>query len=121
MILDLFEAFCGARLTTNMFRFGGTLEDLLRGGSRDVGDSSTSSLRASRNTKGLLSNNRIWLERTKGGRHHLGGGCGELGLTAPASRIGGRLRRPEGDAYAVLRSFEFDVPLGRTATRTINT
>ena len=64
----------------------------------------------------LLTNNRIWIGRTKG----VGFICAEdtldLGVTGPMLRAAGlRLRRPQGDPYSSYEKFDFEVP-----TRTEN-
>jgi len=113
MILDLFEAFCGARLTTNMFRFGGTLEDLPPGwteGCRRFIDLLPSRIKE---YEGLLSQNRIWLERTKGIGVISAEEAVNWGLTGPCLRGSGvnfdvRKAMP----YAAYERFQFDVPLG---------
>jgi NADH-quinone oxidoreductase subunit D len=111
MILDLFEAFCGARLTTNMFRIGGTLEDLPPGwieGCRRFIDLLPSRIAE---YEGLLSENRIWLERTRGIGVISGENAVNWGLTGPCLRGSGvpydvRKAMP----YANYDRFQFDVP-----------
>ncbi len=113
MILDLFEAFCGARLTTNMFRVGGTLEDLPPGwvdGCRRFIDLFPSRMKE---YEGLLSANRIWLERTKGVGVISAEDAVNLGMTGPCLRGSGvaydvRKAMP----YAAYDRFEFDIPTG---------
>ena len=66
MILDLFEEFCGARLTYNSMRIGGLPQDLPPGWDKkvlqfcDIMDEKVTEYEE------LLTHNRIWLERTKG-------------------------------------------------------
>ena len=111
MILDLFEAFCGARLTTNMFRIGGILEDLPPGwveSCRRFCDLLPSRIEE---YEGLLSNNRIWLERTKGVGYISAEEAISWGLTGPLLRASGvaqdlRVTEP----YAAYDQVEFDVP-----------
>ena len=111
MILDLFEAFCGARLTTNMFRIGGILDDLPPGwveSCRRFCDLLPSRIEE---YEGLLSNNRIWLERTKGVGYISAEDAISWGLTGPLLRASGvaqDLRRTE--PYAAYDQVEFDVP-----------
>jgi NADH-quinone oxidoreductase subunit D len=113
MILDLFEAFCGARLTTNMFRLGGSLEDLPPGWTeacRRFIDLLPSRIRE---YEGLLSQNRIWLERTKGVGILTAEDAIDLGVTGPCLRASGvaydvRKAMP----YESYDQFEFDIPTG---------
>ncbi|HET9481002.1 MAG TPA: NADH-quinone oxidoreductase subunit D [Candidatus Polarisedimenticolia bacterium] len=111
MILDLFEAFCGARLTTNMFRVGGILEDLPPGwveGTRRFIDLLPGRIEE---YEGLLSKNRIWLERTKGVGLLDAKTALSWGVTGPmlrAAGVGYDIRKTE--PYAAYDRMEFDVP-----------
>ncbi len=111
MILDLFEGFCGARLTTNMFRLGGLLEDLPPGWAdacRRFVDLLPSRIRE---YEGLLSANRIWLERTKGVGYISAADAVNWGVTGPMLRAAGvayDVRKTE--PYAAYDQVEFDVP-----------
>jgi NADH-quinone oxidoreductase subunit D len=113
MVLDLFEAFCGARLTTNMFRIGGTLEDLPPGwveGCRRFIDILPSRIQE---YEGLLSQNRIWLERTKGVGIISAEDAVNWGVTGPCLRASGvayDLRKAM--PYAAYAQMEFDIPTG---------
>jgi NADH-quinone oxidoreductase subunit D len=113
MILDLFETFCGARLTTNMFRIGGTLEDLPPGwieGCRRFIDILPSRIQE---YEGLLSKNRIWLERTKGIGVISAEEAVNWGLTGPCLRGSGvNFDVRKAIPYAAYDRFQFDVPLG---------
>jgi len=111
VILDMFEAFCGARLTTNMFRLGGILEDLPPGWAdrcRAFVDILPSRIEE---YEGLLSQNRIWLERTKGVGVISGEDAVNWGLTGPMVRGSGvayDIRKTE--PYAAYDQVEFDIP-----------
>ncbi len=114
IILDLFESFCGARLTTNMFRIGGTFEDLPAGwtdGCRHFIDILPSRIKE---YEGLLSANRIWLQRTKGVGVISAEDAIAWGVTGPCLRGSGvayDLRKAE--PYAAYAEMEFDVPTGQ--------
>lgn len=113
MILDMFEEFCGARLTTNMFRIGGTMEDLPPGWTdrcRHFIDILPSRIQE---YEGLLSKNRIWLERTKGVGVVPPEVAVDWGLTGPCLRGSGveydvRKAMP----YSAYDQFRFDIPTG---------
>jgi len=65
-LYDLFEAFCGARLTTSVTRIGGMLRDVSEDfvpGVRAFLDKLEETLRE---TDRLLTRNRIWMDRTQG-------------------------------------------------------
>jgi NADH-quinone oxidoreductase subunit D len=114
LILDMFESFCGARLTTNMFRIGGTLEDLPPGWTdrcRHFIDILPSRIKE---YEGLLSMNRIWLERTKGVGVISAEDAISWGITGPCLRGSGvnyDLRKAE--PYEAYADLDFDIPTGQ--------
>lgn len=113
LILDLFEEYCGARLTYNAMRVGGLPLDIPPGWDRKV--LAFCDIMASKvpEYEELLTNNRIWLERT----HDIGVISGPdaiaIGLSGPPLRGSGVLRDVRKDEpYAAYDEFEFDIPLG---------
>jgi len=113
LILDLFEEYCGARLTYNSMRIGGLPLDLPSGWDRkvlafcDVMDSKLPEYEE------LLTNNRIWLQRTRGIGVISGEAATALGLCGPPLRGSGVYRDVRKDEpYAAYDEFEFEVPLG---------
>ncbi len=113
-IYDLFEMVCGSRLTTSYTRIGGLM--------RDVPDDFIPACRellaevptALEQIDGLLSHNRIWLDRTR----HIGVISPEqaisYGLTGPIARASGidydiRVKEP----YSSYDDFTFDVIIGK--------
>jgi NADH-quinone oxidoreductase subunit D len=113
MILDLFEAFCGARLTYNSLRIGGLLEDLPRGWDRKCREFLATYPKRQDEYEELLSQNRIWRKRTRGVGVISGEDAVDLGLTGPSLRGSGvaldlRKARP----YSGYEKYDFDVPLG---------
>src|ERR1041385_2360157 len=68
LILDLFEQFCGARLTYNSMRIGGLLEDVPAGWTDRVRHFITIFPSREKEYEDLLTVNRIWLGRTQGVR-----------------------------------------------------
>jgi NADH-quinone oxidoreductase subunit D len=113
MIQDIFETFCGARLTTNMFEIAGF--------SRPIPDGLVEQVRnfvrvipgRQREYADLLSANPIWLTRTKG-----------VGIITPEAAISysltGACLRGSGinydvrkaEPYLVYDRLDFEVPLG---------
>ena len=71
LILDLFEEFCGARLTYNSMRIGGLPQDIPAGWDKKVLEFCTIMDGKIDEYETLLTHNRIWLERTKGIGDHL--------------------------------------------------
>jgi len=114
LILDIFESFCGARLTTNMMEIGGF--------SRPIPDGLVAQIRnflrifpqRQREYTTLLDANPIWMTRTKG-----------VGIISPEAAISysltGACLRGSGINYDVRKAtpylvydrLEFEVPLGQ--------
>lgn len=114
LILDIFEAFCGARLTTNMMEIGGF--------SREIPDGLVEKIRAfirifpqrQKEYTTLLDANPIWLTRTKG-----------VGIISPEAAISysltGACLRGSGINYDVRKAtpylvydrLDFEVPIGQ--------
>ncbi|MBI4454317.1 MAG: NADH-quinone oxidoreductase subunit D [Acidobacteria bacterium] len=112
-ILKLFEALFGARLTIHAFRIGGLWQDLPVGfldACRRFSDTIGEHINE---YEGLLTNNRIWLERTRDIGVISAQDAIDLGLTGPVLRGSGvnydvRKARP----YSAYADFDFDIPLG---------
>ncbi len=112
-ILKLFEGLFGARLTTHAFRVGGLWMDLTPGLEAAVRSFVDEFPQRVDEYEQLLTNNRIWLERTKGVGVISGEEAIDYGLSGPPLRGSGvpydlRKVRP----YGGYDQFEFDVPLG---------
>jgi NADH-quinone oxidoreductase subunit D len=113
LILDLFEEYCGARLTYNSQRIGGLPLDVPPGWDRkvlefcDIMDSKVDEYET------LLTHNRIWLERTRDIGIISGSEAVALGMCGPALRGSGVPRDVRKDEpYAAYDEVEFDVPIG---------
>lgn len=114
MILDLFEAFCGARLTYNSMRIGGLYEDLPRGWTDQVRHFLKIFPARQKEYEQLLTVNRIWLGRTQGVGILTSEDAVALGVSGPTLRASGvdydvRKAQP----YSSYETFQFDVPLGK--------
>lgn len=111
-ILDLFEMICGSRMTTNYMRVGGVSQDAtdqFLQKAREFIDYFPSALNE---YEQLLTNNRIWLKRTKDVGKISAKDAIDLGLGGPnlrASGVNRDLRRDE--PYLVYDKLEFRVPL----------
>ena len=104
LILDLFEEFCGARLTYNSMRIGGLPQDIPPGWDKKVLEFCDIMDEKIDEYEELLTHNRIWLERTKG----IGviSGAEAVGARAErpaAARFGRAARRPQGRAVRRVR------------------
>ena len=103
VILDLFEDYCGARLTLNCMRVGGLQEELtpgwiekLRAFTEDLGSKIDE-------YEDLLTENRIWKERTIGVGILNDGALHRVGRHGPAApRRRPRVGHPPGDPVRVL-------------------
>ncbi|HYR84098.1 MAG TPA: NADH-quinone oxidoreductase subunit D [Terriglobia bacterium] len=112
-ILKIFENYCGARLTTHMFRIGGTQYEIYDGFQDQVRTFINDFPKKVDEYETLLTENRIWLERTRGVGVLSAKDAIDLGVTGPALRGSGvewdiRKAKP----YAVYPDFQFDIPVG---------
>ena len=113
LILDLFEEFCGARLTYNSMRIGGLPQDIPVGWDRKVLEFCKIMIEKVDEYETLLTHNRIWLERTRGVGVISGPDAIGIGLSGPPLRGSGVVRDVRKDEpYAAYADFDFDVPLG---------
>jgi len=113
-ILDLFEKYCGARLTLNCMRIGGMPEDLPPGWLEELAEFTSTFDAAMDEYEALLTNNRIWKRRTIGIGVITPEEAIEWGITGPPLRGSGvdwdlRKIRP----YECYAELDFEVPLGR--------
>jgi len=113
LILDLFEEYCGARLTYNSMRIGGLPLDIPPGWDKkvlafcDIMDTKLVEYEQ------LLTHNRIWLERTKGVGVISAEEAVAIGLSGPPLRGSGvkhDIRKDE--PYAAYDEMQFEVPVG---------
>lgn len=113
IILDLFEMSAGARLTANYIRIGGVM--------RDVDDTFCQKLvqftrqfpEKIKDYEALLTQNRIWLKRTKGVAKISAEEGINLGLSGPSLRGSGvawDIRKQE--PYSIYPEIDFIIPTG---------
>ena len=113
LILDLFEEYCGARLTYNSQRIGGLPLDVPPGWDRKVLEFCNIMDSKLDEYETLLTHNRIWLERTRDIGIISGSEAVALGMCGPALRGSGVPRDVRKDEpYAAYDEMEFDVPIG---------
>jgi NADH-quinone oxidoreductase subunit D len=113
LVLDLFEDYCGARLTYNAMRIGGLPADLPPSWDRKVLALCSVVEEKIVDYESLLTQNRIWLERTRGVGVVSGAEATAMGFCGPPLRASGVLRDVRKDEpYAAYDEFEFDIPLG---------
>ena len=114
-ILKIFENYCGARLTTHMFRIGGTQYEIYEGFEDQVRTFIREFPKHVDEYETLLTENRIWIGRTRGVGVISAKDAIDLGVTGPPLRGSGvewdiRKAKP----YSAYADFEFDIPTGET-------
>ena len=115
-IMDIFEMFCGARLTTSGMSVGGLRQDIpgaftdaVRAFIRDFGG-------YLKDYEAMLTYNPIWLSRLKGIGILKAEDAIALGVTGPMLRAGGvafDLRKAQ--PYSSYDHFDFDIPTATEA------
>ena len=115
-ILDLFEEYCGARLTLHCMRIGGLLEDLTPGWIQKVRAFAEPFDKRVDEYEELLTENRIWKKRTIDVGILNAERCVELGVTGPPLRAAGfkwDVRRAI--PYECYPELDFEIPVGKNA------
>jgi NADH-quinone oxidoreductase subunit D len=113
LILDLFEEYCGARLTYNSMRIGGLPLDIPIGWDRKVLEFCNIMMEKVDEYEELLTNNRIWLERTRGIGVISAEQAIAIGLSGPPLRGSGVARDiRKHEPYAAYAEMKFEVPIG---------
>jgi NADH-quinone oxidoreductase subunit D len=113
LILDLFEEFCGARLTYNSMRIGGLPLDIPVGWDKKVLAFCDVLMQKVDEYEELLTHNRIWLERTRNIGVISAAEAIAIGLSGPPLRGSGVPRDVRKDEpYAAYDEMKFDVPIG---------
>ena len=110
-ILDMFEAYCGARLTTSALRIGGLPADLPEGFEAKVRAFLAKFPACLDEYEDLLTENRIWKKRTLGVAKLNAEDAIALGVTGPLLRAAGvpydiRKAFP----YAAYAEMDFEIP-----------
>lgn len=112
LVLDLFEAYCGARLTYNCMRVGGVPSDLPEGFVEKVKAFTSTFPQRVKEYETLLTKNRIWLKRTKEIGILTAEEAMDYGVSGPIIRGSGvnwDIRKAE--PYAAYDQLQFDVPV----------
>jgi NADH-quinone oxidoreductase subunit D len=113
LVLDLFEEYCGARLTYNSMRIGGQPVDLPPGWDKKVLAFCDVQEQKLPEYEQLLTSNRIFMERTRDIGVITAADAIAVGLCGPPLRASGVYRDVRKDEpYAAYDEMEFDVPLG---------
>ena len=110
-ILNIYEKYCGARLTTHAFRIGGLPRDIYDGFQEDVLRFCDYFIPKVDEYERLLTGNRIWVNRLKGIGILNIADCKAYGVTGPMIRAAGLkwdLRKAQ--PYSGYDQYEFDIP-----------
>lgn len=110
--LNIFEQYCGARLTTHAFRIGGLQYEVYEDMEKDVLDFCRMFAPKIDEYEELLSGNRIWMERLINVGILNAEDCKAYGVTGPMLRAAGvkwdiRKAMP----YSGYDQYDFDVPV----------
>ncbi len=113
-ILKIFEKYCGARLTTHAFRIGGLQYDTYDGFEAEVKRFCLDFVHRVDEYEQLLTENRIWIARTKGVGVLTAAEAIDMGATGPVLRGSGvkwdiRKAMP----YAAYDKYDFEIPIGK--------
>ena len=109
--LNIFEKYCGARLTTHAFRIGGLQYEIYEDFEKDVKAFCGKFIAKVDEYEELLTNNRIWVGRLKGVGVLTGEECKEYGVTGPVLRAAGvkwDLRKAQ--PYSGYEKYDFEIP-----------
>jgi NADH-quinone oxidoreductase subunit D len=113
-ILDIFEEYCGARLTVHGIRIGGVVHDIDADLAARIRTVLTKIPKRLADIRALLDENRIWKERTVGIGTITAAKAIDFGLTGPALRACGVAWDMRKDVpYSSYDEIDFEVPLGR--------
>jgi NADH-quinone oxidoreductase subunit D len=113
-VMDIFEKYCGARLTTHAFRIGGLQYELCEGFEKECRDFCDLFLPRLDEYEQLLTGNRILVERMKNVGVLTGEDCKAYGVTGPLLRASGvkwDLRKAQ--PYSGYEQYDFEIPIGK--------
>jgi NADH-quinone oxidoreductase subunit D len=110
--LNIFEKYCGARLTTHAFRIGGLQYETYEGFEQDVKAFCDMFPAKVDEYEALLTGNRIWLGRLTNVGVLTADECKEYGVTGPMLRAAGvkwDLRKAQ--PYSGYEKYDFEIPI----------
>lgn len=114
-VYTIFEKLCGARLTVSLLRVGGIANEPPKGWYDDVLQLNEELKKGIDEVDRLLTNNKIWIQRTKGVGEISTAEALEYGYTGPCLRATGLgLDLRKADPYYGYDQLDFDVPTGTT-------
>lgn len=114
-VYTLFERLCGARLTVSLTRVGGMAQDAPEGWFKEVLDTCKSLTKGIDEIDRLLTENKIWMQRTQGVGAISAEDAIMWGYTGPLLRAAGvGLDLRKADPYYGYETLDFQVPVGTT-------
>src|SRR6059036_4027797 len=114
-ILKIFEKYCGARLTTHAFRIGGLQYEAYDTFEKEVERFCKDFESRIVEYEDLLTQNRIWLGRTKGVGILTAEEAIAFGATGPVLRASGvKWDIRKAAPYAAYDQYKFEIPVGTT-------
>jgi len=114
-ILKIFEKYCGARLTTHAFRIGGLQYETYDGFEEEAKRFCDDFAHRIDEYETLLTENRIWLGRTKGVGILSAEDAIALAVSGPVLRASGvKWDIRKAAPYAAYAQYKFEIPVGKT-------
>jgi NADH-quinone oxidoreductase subunit D len=113
-VMEFYERVCGARLHANYFRVGGVHQDMPAGLAEDIAAWIEHMPRVLDDIEGLLTNNRIFKQRTVDIGKLSAEDCQAWGMSGPVIRASGvpwDLRKSQ--PYECYADLDFDVVIGK--------
>ncbi|MFZ5928148.1 MAG: NADH-quinone oxidoreductase subunit D [Acidobacteriota bacterium] len=111
-ILNIYEKYCGARLTTHAFRIGGLQYETYEGFEKECLEFCDLFEKKVDEYEELLTGNRIWQQRLTGVGILTAADCKEYGVTGPMLRAAGvkwDIRKAQ--PYSGYEKYDFEIPV----------
>jgi NADH-quinone oxidoreductase subunit D len=113
MLLDIFELVSGQRMMTSYFRIGGLAKDIPEGFEKEVRKILRILPKKIDDYESLLTNNRLWLQRTVGVGQISAEDAIDCGLSGPIIRGSGlKWDLRKSNPYSSYDKFDFEIPTG---------
>jgi NADH-quinone oxidoreductase subunit D len=113
-LLDIFELVSGQRMMTSYFRIGGVARDIPQGFEQEVRKVLKTFPSKLDDYESLLTNNRLWLQRTVGVGKISTKDAVNCGLSGPITRGSGlKWDLRKSNPYSSYDKFDFEIPTGK--------
>lgn len=113
LIYSLFEKLCGSRLTVSLTRIGGMAYDLPDNWLQECAEVVNKIEKRHQEVEKLITNNRIWVQRTKGVGAISKANAVQYGFTGPCLRATGfEYDKRKEEPYWFYNEVDFDIPVG---------